>query len=72
MAITSTICWFALCLAQPPREEVFWDVSQRQQAGAAAQLILAREPLTAAILRLEGFRWKVWREPEFRVIPLRC
>src|ERR1700693_609599 len=45
-------------------DDVFWEVRQRQQAGAAAQLILERSPLTAAVLRAEGFRWKVWLEPE--------
>jgi hypothetical protein len=47
------------------RDEVFWDSRQRQEAGAAAQLILARNPLVVAVLRDEGLRWKVWREPEF-------
>src|SRR5262245_60151101 len=45
--------------------DVFWEVRQRQEAGAAAQLVLVRDPLTLAALRELGFRWKVWREPEF-------
>ena len=76
MAPGKNICWFAFCLAasvlpcfaQAPigtKDGVFWEVRQRQQAGAAAQMVLARDPLTIVVLREEGFRWKVWREPEF-------
>jgi hypothetical protein len=60
------------CLAENPKEHadnpaagVFWEVRQRQEAGAAAQLILAGDPLAALFVREVGFRWKVWREPEF-------
>ena len=56
------------CGAQDRRDnagEVFWEARQRQEAGAAAELVLARDPLTAAALRELGFRLKVWREPEF-------
>src|SRR5262249_2157043 len=45
--------------------DAFWEVRQRQEAAAAAQLVLSRDPLTLAALRELGFRWKVWREPEF-------
>jgi hypothetical protein len=78
MALRKVVLWSALglaltaaifpCCAQNQKEsvdDVFWEVRQRQQAGAAAQVILARDPLTALILRDGGFRWKVWREPEF-------
>src|SRR5437016_4009443 len=47
------------------KDEVFWEVRQRQEAGAAAQLVLAGNPLAVAVLRDEGLRWKVWLEPEF-------
>ena len=48
-----------------PPGDVFWEVRQRQEAGAAAQLVLATDPVAATLLREAGFRWKVWREPEF-------
>jgi len=47
------------------KDDLFWEVRQRQEAGSAAQLVLARNPWTIAVLRGEGLRWKVWREPEF-------
>jgi hypothetical protein len=55
------------CLAQDKanKEDEFWEVRQRQEAGAAAQIVLARNPFSAAILRNEGLRFKVWTEPEF-------
>ncbi len=66
-----TLCltaWTIPCLAQMPvdaKADVFWEVRQRQNAGAAAQLILARDPLTVVVLREAGFRSKVWNEPDF-------
>src|ERR1700730_11279417 len=78
MAAEKTAGWRILALALmagllPARaqgqgenqDDVFWEVRQRQEAGSAAQLILARNPWTIAVLRDEGLRWKVWREPEF-------
>lgn len=56
------------CSAQEPKEnkdDVFWEVRDRAEAASAVQLIVARNPLTIAVLRDEGLRWKVWREPEF-------
>jgi hypothetical protein len=47
------------------KEDLFWEVRQRQEAAAAAQLILAGNPLTATVLRHESLRWNVWREPAF-------
>jgi hypothetical protein len=47
----------------------FWEVRQRLQAGAAAQLVLARDPVTAAILRLEGNRFVVWGLESDNVAP---
>ena len=72
MAPASKIDWliFGLlfcvlpCLAQTPAD-AFWEVRQRQNAAAAAQLILARDPLTVVVLREVGFRSKVWNEPDF-------
>ncbi|MFO0966880.1 MAG: hypothetical protein U0793_15005 [Gemmataceae bacterium] len=43
----------------------FWADAQRQQAAAAAQVIIARDPILAAALRIEGKRLNVWNEPEF-------
>jgi hypothetical protein len=51
----------------PRPDDTFWEVRQRQEVGAAVELVLIRNPVTAAILREAGFRWKVWREPEFLV-----
>ncbi len=51
--------------AKENKDDVFWEVRDRQQVAAAAQLVLARNPLTIAVLRDEGLRWKVWLEPEF-------
>src|SRR5438105_2387806 len=69
-------CWAALGLALiagafvrgyagENKDAVFWEVRRRQEVGAAAQLVLARNPLAAALLRDEGLRWKVWQEPEY-------
>lgn len=40
----------------------FWSKRQVQQAGAAAELVGARNPLTIAVLRDVGFRNLVWTE----------
>jgi hypothetical protein len=67
--LTLCLSAYALpCPAQTPADtkaEVFWETRQRQNAGAAAQLILARDPLTVVVLREAGFRGKVWNEPDF-------
>ncbi len=76
MALRGVICLLVLslngsvmtCMAQPPQAsagDMFWEVRQRQQAGAASQLVLARDPLAVAMLRAGGLRWKVWSEPEY-------
>jgi len=74
MRLTHTTCCFLLlttvswtAFGQDPSDITgsFWDARSRQEAASAAQLVLACDPITAAILRHEGLRWKVWREPEF-------
>src|SRR5207253_130424 len=51
--------------AQESKNDVFWEVRQRQQIGAAAQMVLAGNPLVTLVLRAEGLRWKVWWKPEY-------
>ncbi|MCI0380373.1 MAG: hypothetical protein L0215_22540 [Gemmataceae bacterium] len=68
-----TMCWIVLATAvasgtgQDPqdRELAFWGVRQRQQAGAAAQLVAAHNPLTAATLRWAAHEKLIWNELEF-------
>ncbi|MBI3407167.1 MAG: hypothetical protein HY040_02270 [Planctomycetes bacterium] len=58
---------------EPQREPVardddtFWDVRRRLQAGAAAQLVLARNPFTVAAMRLQAERFVVWDQPEVEI-----
>ncbi|MCI0642059.1 MAG: hypothetical protein L0Y72_07055 [Gemmataceae bacterium] len=69
------MCWIVMATAaiagtvqgQDPqdRELAFWGVRQRQQAGAAAQLITAHNPLTAATLRWAAHEKFIWNELEF-------
>jgi hypothetical protein len=42
----------------------FWFDPRRAQPAAAAELILAQNPFTAALLRLSGKTWVVWGELE--------
>ncbi len=51
----------ALGLGQVDDQELeFWSRPERAKPAAAAQLVLARHPLTAAVLRDAGFRWSIW------------
>ena len=73
MLPSKTTCLIATALiasvspahAQQKNDETFWETRPRQEAAAAAQMVLADNPLTALVLRSEGLRWKVWSEPEF-------
>lgn len=56
--------------AQPvelSEDDRFWQARERQQVGAAAQLVLVRDPLLAALLRIEARRLVVWGETDFPV-----
>lgn len=50
---------------QPDPEEKFWEVRRRMHAGAAAQLVTARHPITIAAMRIVAKQFVVWDEPEF-------
>jgi hypothetical protein len=78
MAPGKAICWSVLglalfayvlpCAAQVTKESkepTFWEAWERLRAGTAAQLVLAQNPLTVAVLRAEGLRMNFWPEPEF-------
>src|SRR6266446_5932699 len=53
-----------LVLAQPEdlRDVQFWTDSQRRKAASAAQLVAVRDPLLAAVMRIEGKNLFVWDE----------
>ncbi len=46
------------------RNDAFWDNRRRAQVGAAAQLILAQDPVVMALLQSEAERYAVWDEPQ--------
>jgi hypothetical protein len=64
IALVLAVCVPSIQAQDTEKNDTFWDVRQRQQAGAAAQLVLARHPLTAAVLRIEAQRYVIWDEPE--------
>lgn len=49
--------------ARDPLE--FWFDPSRARAGAAAQMVLAQEPVTVAAMRIAGKAMQVWSEAEF-------
>src|SRR6266446_4768322 len=65
VAFTSGAYAPGLASAQPAedlRDVQFWTDSQRRKAAAAAQVVAVRDPLLAAVMRIEGKNLFVWDE----------
>src|SRR5262245_820862 len=45
-------------------DDTFWYARRRMQTGAAAQLILVRNPFTIAAMRIQAERFVVWDQTE--------
>lgn len=52
---------------QKLKDEEFWFARSKRQPAAAAQLVLARDPLTVAVLRYKSLEELIWAELEFAV-----
>lgn len=75
------LAWLSLAIAggavaQPPaqkddakeqaaKDEEFWFSSAKRRAASAAQLVMARNPLTIAVMRFKSYQELIWADLEF-------
>ena len=50
---------------QANKDDDFWFSSAKRRAASAAQLVLARNPLTIAVMRFKSFEELIWADLEF-------